>query len=282
MLRRFLNKCAISAVQPIIAKRDILQRAKHPSAKFFHLLGKCARYVYYRTMQKREDYLLNIQGVWLKNRDDATFIYCLRGYYGFAYSQHLKSKKRPFTFIDIGANIGLYSLIALKNKNCTWVHAFDPDPETIPYLQANLDFTGQKNFSLHPYAVSDVAGVASLNTREGHSGNSTISDPTFDVTGTQSVTVVNYEYLNSIIPQDNSDVSIKIDVEGHDLQVLRSLDECEFLPRVTEIFAELNSNLSDSSQVLEWFAQHGFVESWRTGTDHWEDVLFVRIQNANQ
>ena len=41
-------------------------------------------------------------------------------------------------FFDIGANIGVYSLIASKNDNCIKIDAFEPNPIIFKNLKKNL------------------------------------------------------------------------------------------------------------------------------------------------
>ncbi|MDG1010557.1 MAG: hypothetical protein P8O69_11345, partial [Amylibacter sp.] len=62
--------------------------------------------------------------------DDATFRTYFFGGYGFFYSNFLKSYASNFIFIDVGANKGLYSIIAAKNPNCEKVISFEPILET--------------------------------------------------------------------------------------------------------------------------------------------------------
>ena len=62
------------------------------------------------------------------NFKDPTFRYCNGGAYGNFYSKYLTNQNFFFHFIDVGANIGIYSLIASKNNNCIKIDAFEPNP----------------------------------------------------------------------------------------------------------------------------------------------------------
>jgi len=214
--------------------------------------------------------------VWLRNRQDETFLFCLRGNYGYAYSQHIRKLKSPFTYVDIGANIGLYSLIALENKHLNHVHCFDPDSATLPYLYANLEHTGSKSYTVHPYAVSADAGTLVLSKEAGHSGASTVQQPTFTSEAQETITAVNHEYLNQQLQGDTHPIVIKLDVEGHELTVLETLGNCDFFGRITEIYAEFNTQMSNTSAMNDWFISHGFSETMHMGTEsHW-DALYTR------
>lgn len=276
--RKLANNIAIKCLGPVIAIRDEEQTSSGLYSRFIRFLGRALKFVFYKTLQHNNGFIRCAYGVWLKERDDDTFRYCLRGNYGFTYSQRIAKYKQPFTFLDIGANIGLYSLLALKNPRSVAVHSFDPDSNTVPFLEANLRHSGSKNWSLHPVAISTTAGEMVLNKESGHSGASTLQSPTFADAMQESVTAVNQDYLNANIASDNSDILIKIDVEGHELSVLQALEQCTFMPRVREIFAEFDVNMSDPQAVQSWFEHHGFTEFLRIGdTAHW-DALYVRAQ----
>ena len=44
----------------------------------------------------------------------------------------------PRTIIDIGANVGLFSLWAAHTFNHATIHAYEPNPRVLPYLRANV------------------------------------------------------------------------------------------------------------------------------------------------
>ena len=49
---------------------------------------------------------------------------------------------RPDVFIDVGANIGLYSCILLKNAYVPRAILFEPDHQNVVQLKANLLING--------------------------------------------------------------------------------------------------------------------------------------------
>ncbi|MCP5142588.1 MAG: FkbM family methyltransferase [Chromatiales bacterium] len=67
---------------------------------------------------------------------------------------------RPgWTFLDIGAHIGQYSLLAAPLLGPQGrVHAFEPDPDTFAALQANVRRNGLDTVSAHQLALSDQKG----------------------------------------------------------------------------------------------------------------------------
>ncbi|ARP69127.1 thioester reductase [Streptomyces pluripotens] len=63
--------------------------------------------------------------------------------------------------VDVGANIGLFSLWAARQADGVRVVAVEPNPDTLPYLTANLKLNGV-SADLVPMAVTDRSGTATL------------------------------------------------------------------------------------------------------------------------
>jgi len=279
IVRKLINSVAIECLSPIILARDSHSTKNGPTFQILRQLGRVAKYSFYRTLRNEDGFSRSAYGVWLRNRDDNTFLFCLRGNYGYAYSQHLRHYKQPFSYLDIGANIGLYSLVALTNKHVQQVHCFDPDSATLPYLYANLEQTKSTNYTVHPYAVSSEAGTLVLSKEAGHSGASTVQAPTFDSDAQETITAVNHEYLNQQFQSDEHRILVKIDVEGHELTVLETLGNSDFFNRIAEVYAEFNTQMSDTSAMHDWFISHGFRETMHMGSEtHW-DALYERVSN---
>ncbi|MFG2586334.1 FkbM family methyltransferase [Streptomyces malaysiensis] len=63
--------------------------------------------------------------------------------------------------VDVGANIGLFSLWAARQADGVRVVAVEPNPDTLPYLQANLKLNSVAA-DVVPMAVTDRSGTATL------------------------------------------------------------------------------------------------------------------------
>lgn len=118
--------------------------------------------------------------------------------------------------IDVGANVGIYSYLAKEIG--AHVYAVEPNPVMAKRLQANV---GNK-VTVFPFALSDNTGdaVLSIPYEEGIEVSSRSSleadaNPGFEI-HTLTVTKKTLDEL------ELSDIAfIKIDVEGHELSVLR-------------------------------------------------------------
>lgn len=75
----------------------------------------------------------------------------------------LNKMKQGDTFVDVGANIGIYSLHAAKKiGDSGTVLAFEPTPETFRILRNNVELNRLRNVKCHQFALSDRAGVSKM------------------------------------------------------------------------------------------------------------------------
>src|SRR3546814_14598384 len=97
------------------------------------------------------------------NWRDRTFQYCRAATYGRDLSGFLAAQDSPFAFVDIGANQGLYSLLAARNPQCARVIAFEPVAATFALLRDNIALNGleAKIQPVHA-AVSPQSGIAPI------------------------------------------------------------------------------------------------------------------------
>jgi FkbM family methyltransferase len=121
-------------------------------------------------------------------------------------------------FLDVGGNIGVYSAGLWKLRGNMHGVAFEPIPSTQALLKATFDLNGVP-FSIERVAISEGPGVLKLSSYPFGLNNFWITEddgrhPTTDV-----VTVS----LDDWCGNDPQRVpgAIKIDVEGHELAVLR-------------------------------------------------------------
>jgi FkbM family methyltransferase len=65
--------------------------------------------------------------------------------------------------VDVGANIGYYSLLLSRLIGAAGqVHAFEPEPENLALLRTNLRINGCANVLVHPVALADATRLREL------------------------------------------------------------------------------------------------------------------------
>ena len=128
----------------------------------------------------------------------------------------------PDILIDVGANIGLYSCIIMKNRLAPRALLFEPDRRNAIYLRANLLINGLigGDIEIHEAAVGAAKGHARLIPGpESDVGLSRIAE-TENGTGGYDVEIVRFDDIASLV---NRRLAIKIDVERYELQVLAGM-----------------------------------------------------------
>ncbi|MEK7546604.1 MAG: FkbM family methyltransferase [Patescibacteria group bacterium] len=92
------------------------------------------------------------------------------------------SVKEGNIFVDIGASIGWFTLLASRKVGTAGkVYAFEPDPRNLELLEKNIKTNNANNIIVVPKAASDRAGSHSFFIRgKGQWGRSSFFDPDSD------------------------------------------------------------------------------------------------------
>lgn len=129
--------------------------------------------------------------------------------------------------LDIGANTGLYSLLAASASDDVTVHAFEPVPGIADgfVLNAGLNASLRERLHLHRLAISDVVGEAVLHETQHRHFMSTTSGLNAEFSMSHGRTVaypVRVTTLDAFVAdQGIGAISfIKVDVEGHEREVI--------------------------------------------------------------
>ena len=155
------------------------------------------------------------------------------GYKEFEFSEIFESlSKKMNVFLDIGANIGYYSLIASKTNTKIRVHAFEPAMGPKFYLKSNIKLNNfQKNIILHDVALSEENGVIDFYEVESekytyitHNLSGEHNAGTKKTSRNFVKNSVNSTTLSAFIAQEKIATIdlIKIDTEGTEVHILKS------------------------------------------------------------
>lgn len=66
------------------------------------------------------------------------------------------------TVIDVGANTGLFSLLAARRQSDAEVHAIEPVPRVFDMLQRNVALNKLSNLTCHQMALSDISSTVAM------------------------------------------------------------------------------------------------------------------------
>lgn len=121
--------------------------------------------------------------------------------------------------LDIGAFHGMFSLAFCAIDSTRVAHAFEPSLKAYPVLLENIALNPSFNITPHPNALSAKTGTIYM----GYEWDHAVVKPTFfdvntDIVAAEGTTVDAFCLEHALRP----DV-IKIDVEGHEIKVLRGM-----------------------------------------------------------
>lgn len=123
--------------------------------------------------------------------------------------------KHSQLFIDIGAHVGYYTLLA--SKYVKYVIAFEPNPFNYKFLKINIRLNKLKNVLALNFAVSDFNGKAHLHIPRQR-GRAITDESIINSKGEVEVRVVRLDdFITKLILKD---AVIKIDAEGSELKIL--------------------------------------------------------------
>ena len=178
------------------------------------------------------------------------------GYFDYWLTRRVESILKPGDlFVDIGANIGWQTLMA--GRLGARVISFEPSPNVFDHLQRNVSLNQFSSVELRSVALSDHEGEAVM----------TLSDPNANNDGTGTLEggdnsgpqhTVKLSTFDSEIGSRNEVVRlIKIDVEGHEIGVLKGMQESLKKGLVKSLIIEIEhikDRLDDFVKLLPGFS----------------------------
>lgn len=183
------------------------------------------------------------------------------GVYEEATTRFLQSVgHQSWTFLDVGANAGYYSLLAADlGGGGSRVFAFEPNPTLVQLLLASADLH-PATIVISPLACGATAGAAQLRLSHepGNSGLSTLRDDVLP--GTVQTVAVAVVTLDAFCEERRirPDV-IKIDVEGNEWSVLQGASRllADGVPRF--VICEHVPDRIRTEDPLKFMAERGYV-----------------------
>lgn len=168
-----------------------------------------------------------------------------------------KLSKKDMTFVDVGCNIGAFSLNMARHVSK--VISFEPNPRTLIYLRRNVELNGFKNIEVVPTGLSDKAGEAELFIQSLGSSSFHKHQQIGDSEKVQLTTLD--EYLS---PNRESRVDIlKVDVEGHEMACLKgaekTIDRQDKMVIVLEMDANTFKAGYSKEDYMDFMNKKGFI-----------------------
>lgn len=172
--------------------------------------------------------------------------------------------RRGDVFVDVGCNIGLFTLIAARRVGgAGHVYGFEPCSRTFARLEANLRLNGFANVSCYRMSLSDRHGEATLTAPvDGYGAWGSLAHP---VRGksftTETVAMLPWDDFAQEHQLIGRVVAMKIDVEGWEARVLSGASKAlarEDAPVLQVEFTEEAARAAGSSCAELYHRLEGF------------------------
>lgn len=200
------------------------------------------------------------------------------------FSFYFTNRERYHTAADIGANLGLHSILMAL---CGWsVKAYEPDPHHASLLNRNIKLNGRSDrVKLIQAAVSDKPGTLEFVRVVGNTTSSHLAGAKANAYGDLQRFPVRVEAIEDIIPSVDF---VKMDAEGQEKIIILGTREDHW--RKTDMMVEVgtaenasaifehlqNVKVNAFAQKLGW-AQVARVEDMPTS--YRDGSLFISIQS---
>jgi len=183
------------------------------------------------------------------------------------------STKKELIFIDVGANLGLSSIPSSINGNKTI--AIEPLNDNYIFLLENKKINNL-DFDLLKYAIGENEGINKIYSGEQTDCASMILDSVKLIENSENYEEVEIKRLDNLIQDDN--LFIKIDVQGYEMSVLKSMNKLLDQNKVKFILIEMENRFlikggSSVDEVHTFLTDRGFVYNNFYG----DDVLYSKI-----
>ncbi len=226
-----------------------------------------------------EEIATDIGPLWMLTGDEVMRPYLLRRRTWEESTGHLLERLlRPGArFLDVGANVGYFSLFAHRLDRHVQIDAVEPHPVNCRLLRANLWANGV-SARIHNTALGDRRSMLPMSSPPMNPGDSRVGTRTPDD---------RYDLVVPVVPADelftrrSFDV-VKIDVQGYEPEVILGMERIirtsPAIVLVVEFWPKpLIERGLDPSEVLDRYRQLGFHiavnDDWGTGSCGAEDVL---------
>ena len=183
--------------------------------------------------------------------------------YSLNYFFNLIDKNKKFNIIDIGANVGLYSLYAKHLPNSHF-YSYEPFKFTYDLLNDNIKLNNITNVQTYNIGLSDKKGKTILNVCLSQDGLNTMGANPLRFNDINPIEV-EIDTLDNIFYNNNINVDfIKIDTEGYEYNILKGGEKTikKYKPIIQLEFNETNMRQCNirPEQLLNYINELGYKQ----------------------
>ena len=198
----------------------------------------------------------------------------------------IKGFDKSSNFIDIGANVGIFSLFAAKRNH----KVISIEPESLNFALLNLNIFDNKlnkNISAYPLSIDKKSKLSHLNIHKFGWGNAMHSfdaeiiinnkkkEPQF-LQGSIGISLDDFIEQLKFIPD-----YVKIDVDGNELSVLKGSPNLLKSKNIKSILIEIDpENIDTKKEIIDIFKSNFFILDNRI-SDYTNHIFVKKVSNEN-
>ena len=187
-----------------------------------------------------------------------------------------KKIKQDF-FLDIGSNCGYYALFIAKTFPSTHVIAFEPIKKTYDKLVKNVHLNNlNKQIQTFNFGLSDTNDEVQMRSliKKGfiQSGGFTVNDKDRELKTNETLVKADLKIGDEVIKYINKKLLIKIDVEGHEINVLKGLSR---LINNNKIYMQIEIFHENKENIFNFLKKNDFKFIKNINGNRKNDYFFV-------
>lgn len=248
-LLTYLKKFFFRVNYLIFVLQRILSHPLNSSHKFLSIINYFSWLIGKRLLRKKIIVPWVDKSKFIIGNDDIQFRWNIYiGFFEYEEMLFLLHALRPENiFIDVGANVGAYTILSSKVVNAKSI-AFEPLPKTFERLKDNININRiNDRVIIKNLGVADKIGSIFFTNNKGVQNKVNLVNKSDSNSTNVNVTTLDSEIL------ENNDLIIKIDVEGYELNVIEGakkvFSSTRFLALIIE-FSGIGEEFGYSNDML--------------------------------
>jgi FkbM family methyltransferase len=197
--------------------------------------------------------------------------------------------ERGWTVLDVGANVGLYSMRAARQVGKEGlVVSLEPNPVSYYWLKKNLELNGMNNVKVYPTAMGSAEGYALFHAGTGNNIRlSSFSEEHIRAAqhhqdiDTYAIRVP-VKKLDSFMRTEFGEKTVdlmKVDVEGSELDVFRGTEAMLDSSMIRRIVVEVHLDVVSEEEMCELFSAHNYRVVHKVKQNALKEMLYALPAN---
>ncbi len=190
----------------------------------------------------------------------------------------IRSATEPI--VDVGAHVGFFSLYARAFNSKVKIFAIEPEPQNLILMEKHFQNNSVKNIKIITGALAGESGQRNLVVAEDSHNHYLLGGNNFEAK--KKISVETFSLADFCAKNKIKKISLlKMDIEGGEFEVIKSLSPADFLLFRNVILEYHNGNGRDYRALELILREHGFgVQIFPSKFDKTMGFIFARNKRA--